>query len=150
VRLRDLHVREPLGAETFVGETISARIDEEIGWVLLGGDRPFSLDESVPRDLPLAVDAIENGGARALVLSGTTRVFCAGANLRLAPKLLGPAFARRWLDGHHEAIARLVELSLPTVVVLGRLLRLGVGPPDGALVFWRGRTSCRHRYPRAP
>lgn len=106
------------GTEVFAGETIAARIDDEIGWILLGGERPFTLDESVPGNLIGAIDAVESSGARALILGGTTRVFCAGANLRLGPQLREAAFARRWLAGHHEAIARLVECPLPTVAAV--------------------------------
>jgi 2-(1,2-epoxy-1,2-dihydrophenyl)acetyl-CoA isomerase len=106
------------GEEAFAGATIAARIDGEVGWILLGGERPFTLDESVPGDLVAAIDAVESSPARALVLAGTSRVFCAGANLRLAPKLTDAAFAREWLAGHHEAIARLAECPLPTVAAV--------------------------------
>jgi 2-(1,2-epoxy-1,2-dihydrophenyl)acetyl-CoA isomerase len=106
------------GQEAFAGSTISARVDGPIGWILLGGERPFTLDESVPGDLVAAIEAVESSAARALVLAGTTRVFCAGANLRLAPKLRDAAFAREWLAGHHEAIARLAECPLPTIAAV--------------------------------
>lgn len=106
------------GTEVFSGETISARVDDEVGWILLGGEQPFTLDESVPGDLVGTIDAVESWRARALILAGTTRVFCAGANLRLASQLREAAFARRWLEGHHEAIARLVECPLPTVAAV--------------------------------
>jgi 2-(1,2-epoxy-1,2-dihydrophenyl)acetyl-CoA isomerase len=106
------------GNEAFAGETIAARIDGEVGWIVLGGERPFTLDESVPGDLVAAIDAVEGSAARSLVLAGTTRVFCAGANLRLGPKLRDAEFARSWLAGHHEALARLVECPLPTVAAV--------------------------------
>jgi 2-(1,2-epoxy-1,2-dihydrophenyl)acetyl-CoA isomerase len=106
------------GQEAFAGATIAARIDGEIGWILLGGERPFTLDESVPGDLVAAIDAVEASAVRGVVLAGTTRVFCAGANLRLGPKLREADFARAWLAGHHEAIARLAECPLPTVAAV--------------------------------
>lgn len=106
------------GDEAFAGTTISARIDGAVGWIILGGERPFTLDESVPGDLVAAIEAVESSSAGALVLGGTTRVFCAGANLRLGPKLVDAAFARDWLAGHHEAIARLAECPLPTVAAV--------------------------------
>ena len=106
------------GTEVFGGQTIAARVDDEVGWIVLGGERPFTLDASVPGDLMAAIDAVESSGACALVLASTTRVFCAGANLRLGPQLREAAFARRWLESHHAAIQRLVECPLPTVAAV--------------------------------
>jgi 2-(1,2-epoxy-1,2-dihydrophenyl)acetyl-CoA isomerase len=106
------------GTELFAGEAISARLDGEVGWIVLGGERPFTLDESVPGDLVAAIDAVEASAARAVVLTGTTKVFCAGANLGLGPKLREADFARWWLASHHEAIARLAEIPLPTVAAV--------------------------------
>ncbi len=38
----------PPGREIFEGDTVSARDDAEIAWIVLGGDRPFTIDEAFP------------------------------------------------------------------------------------------------------
>lgn len=103
------------GREIFAGDTVSAREDAEIAWIVLGGERPFTIDENFPRDFTAATESVESSEARALVITGTTKVFCAGANLRLGPKLREPEFAQNWLRTQHEAVARLAECRLPTV-----------------------------------
>lgn len=103
----------------FEGETIRAHEGEEdVAWVLFGGERPFTIDEAFPAEMGGALEAVANSGARALVVAGTTRVFCAGADLRLCPKLQDPVFGRRWLREQHAAFASLVEFELPTVAAV--------------------------------
>lgn len=106
------------GEEIFAGETVSARRDGELAWIVLGGERPFTIDEAFPGDLVAALDAVEAAGSRGLVLAGTTKVFCAGANLRLGPQLREPEFAKHWLSTQHEAVARLAECRVPTVAAV--------------------------------
>jgi 2-(1,2-epoxy-1,2-dihydrophenyl)acetyl-CoA isomerase len=98
--------------------TVGARIEGEIGWILLGGERAFTLDQAFPAAFEGAIDAVEAAGARAVVLAGTTKVFCAGADLRLAPRLQEPEFAKHWLEIQHGAIRKLVECPLPTVAAV--------------------------------
>jgi 2-(1,2-epoxy-1,2-dihydrophenyl)acetyl-CoA isomerase len=97
---------------------VTARLEDGIGWIELEGERPFTIDESFPGEFTAALDTVEQSGARALVLAGTTAVFCAGANLKLAPRLREPEFGRRWLKAQHEAAARLAECRLPTVAAV--------------------------------
>jgi 2-(1,2-epoxy-1,2-dihydrophenyl)acetyl-CoA isomerase len=97
---------------------VIAKVDDGIGWIELTGERPFTIDEAFPEEFTAAIDAVEQGAARALVLAGSTAVFCAGANLKLGPKLREAAFGRAWLESQHDAIARLVECRLPTVAAV--------------------------------
>jgi 2-(1,2-epoxy-1,2-dihydrophenyl)acetyl-CoA isomerase len=100
------------------GQTVEVRADGEVAWIVLGGERPFTLDEAFPGELLAALEEIESSDARAVVLAGTTAVFCAGANLKLGPKLREPEFSEHWLETQHEAVARLVECPLPTVAAV--------------------------------
>lgn len=106
------------GQEVFSGETIAARRDDPVGWVVFQGDRAFTVDEAFPGDFVQALDVLRGSGVRAIILAGTTSVFCAGANLRLAPKLQRREFGAAWLERQHDAVARLVELPLPTVAAV--------------------------------
>jgi 2-(1,2-epoxy-1,2-dihydrophenyl)acetyl-CoA isomerase len=97
---------------------VTATVDDGIGWIELAGERPFTIDEAFPEEFTAAIDAVEQGAARALVLAGSTAVFCAGANLKLGPKLREAEFGQAWLESQHDAIARLVECRLPTVAAV--------------------------------
>lgn len=107
------------GAEVRVlssGRTVSAaRVDKD-GWIILHGDKVHVLTEAFPGELAQAVAAVSDAGeVRSVVLTGATRVFCAGADIALTPRLQGPAFGRWWLDAHHAALADLAELPKPVV-----------------------------------
>ncbi len=106
------------GQEVFAGETIAARRDDPVGWIVFGGDRAFTVDEAFPGDFVQALDVLSGSRLRAIILAGTTPVFCAGANLRLAPKLQRREFGAAWLERQHDAVARLVEFPLPTVAAV--------------------------------
>lgn len=97
---------------------VETRADGEVAWIVLGGERPFTLDESFPEEMTTALGEVEASDARALVLAGTTKVFCAGANLNLGPRLREPEFARHWLETQHQAVRRLVDCPLPTVAAV--------------------------------
>jgi 2-(1,2-epoxy-1,2-dihydrophenyl)acetyl-CoA isomerase len=98
------------------GTTVSAaRVDGE-GWIVLHGSKVHVLTESFPGELAQAVAAVSDAAeVRCVVLTGTTAVFCAGADIGLAGRLRGPAFGRWWLDAHHAALAQLAELPKPVV-----------------------------------
>src|SRR5581483_1793295 len=100
------------GHEVFSSETIAARRDDPVGWIVFQGDRAFTVDEAFPGDFVQAMDVLRGSGVRAIILAGTTPVFCAGANLRLAPRLQRREFGAAWLERQHAAIARFVELPL--------------------------------------
>lgn len=101
------------------GTSVSAFAVGEIGWLVLHAEKVHVLTESFPGDLEQAVAAVADDAAvRAVVLTGTSRVFCAGADLSLAERLQGPAFGRWWLGAHHDALASLAELPKPLVAAV--------------------------------
>lgn len=105
-------------AEVFCGRSIAAHLESGIGWIVLGGERPFTVDEDFPDDLTQALDILRGREARAIVVLGKTAVFCAGANLKLAEKLQRRAVAQDWLVRQSAAIARLAECPLPTIAAV--------------------------------
>jgi 2-(1,2-epoxy-1,2-dihydrophenyl)acetyl-CoA isomerase len=105
----------PLGA----GGSVSAFAVEETGWIVLHAEKVHVLTESFPGDLEQAVAAVSDDEAvRSVVLVGTSRVFCAGADISLASRLRGPAFGRWWLSAHHAALESLAELPKPVVAAV--------------------------------
>lgn len=103
------------GDDVLAGRTVFARRAGDIGFVVLGGERAHVLTEDFPEQLIHALDALVAARVRAIVLAGTTKVFCAGADIKLADRLQEPEFGARWLTAQHEAVARLAELDVPTV-----------------------------------
>ncbi len=101
------------------GHSVSALASGGIGWIVLHAEKVHVLTESFPGDLEQAVAAVADDDAvRAAVIAGTSRVFCAGADLSLAERLRGPAFGRWWLSAHHDALASLAELHKPLVAAV--------------------------------
>ena len=91
-------------------------------------DRPDvlnALDEAAVAAFHRALDEVEAGGARALLVRGEGRAFSAGRDLRAAEPLTEDARAIL-ADCFHPAIARLANLPLPTVAAV-RGAALGVG-----------------------
>jgi 2-(1,2-epoxy-1,2-dihydrophenyl)acetyl-CoA isomerase len=110
------------GAEAQVlgaGRSVSALATGEIGWLVLHAEKVHVLTETFPGDLEQAVAALADEDAvRAVVMTGTSRVFCAGADISLAPRLRGPAFGRWWLSAHHAALESLLRLPKPVVAAV--------------------------------
>jgi len=101
------------------GRSVSALAAGEIGWIVMHAEKVHVLTESFPGDLEQAVAAVADDEAvRAVVLTGTSRVFCAGADISLAQRLRGPAFGRWWLSAHHDALESLAELPKPVVAAV--------------------------------
>lgn len=101
------------------GSSVSAFAVGEIGWIVLHAEKVHVLSESFPGDLEGAVAAVADDAAvRAAVIVGTSRVFCAGADLALAERLQGPSFGRWWLSAHHDALASLAELPKPLIAAV--------------------------------
>ncbi|HEV7564180.1 MAG TPA: enoyl-CoA hydratase-related protein [Solirubrobacterales bacterium] len=101
------------------GRSVSAFAAGQTGWIVMHAEKVHVLTESFPGDLEQAVAAIRDDGAvRSAVLTGTSRVFCAGADISLAPRLRGPGFGRWWLSAHHDALESLAELPKPLVAAV--------------------------------
>ena len=101
------------------GRSVSALAVGEIGWIVMHAEKVHVLTESFPGDLEQAVAAVcDDAAVRAVVLTGTSRVFCAGADISLAQRLRGPAFGRWWLSAHHDALESLAELPKPVVAAV--------------------------------
>jgi 2-(1,2-epoxy-1,2-dihydrophenyl)acetyl-CoA isomerase len=101
------------------GRTVSALATGPTGWIVLHGGKVHVLTETFPGDLEQAVAAVaDTVDVRSVVLTGTTRVFCAGADISLAERLRGPAFGRWWLAAHHDALASLAELPKPVIAAV--------------------------------
>jgi 2-(1,2-epoxy-1,2-dihydrophenyl)acetyl-CoA isomerase len=60
----------------------------------------------------------EDRGLRAVVLTGTSKVFCAGADLGLAERLRQPAFGRWWLESHNRAMLALAQIPQPAIAAV--------------------------------
>jgi 2-(1,2-epoxy-1,2-dihydrophenyl)acetyl-CoA isomerase len=101
------------------GHSVSAVAAGEIGWIVMHAEKVHVLTESFPGDLEQAVAAVrDDAEVRAVVLAGTSRVFCAGADISLAERLRGPAFGRWWLSAHHDALESLAELPKPVIAAV--------------------------------
>jgi len=101
------------------GRSVSALAVGEVGWIVMHAEKVHVLTESFPADLEQAVAAVRDDDAvRAVILTGTSRVFCAGADISLAPRLSGPAFGRWWLSAHHAALESLAELPKPVIAAV--------------------------------
>lgn len=101
------------------GRSVSSLAAGEIGWLVLHAEKVHVLTESFPGDLEQAVAGLaDDEEVRAVVMTGTSRVFCAGADIGLAPRLRGPAFGRWWLAAHHAALESLLRLPKPVVAAV--------------------------------
>jgi 2-(1,2-epoxy-1,2-dihydrophenyl)acetyl-CoA isomerase len=101
------------------GRSVSAFAAGATGWIVMHAEKVHVLTESFPADLEQAVAAVRDEPAvRSVVLTGSSRVFCAGADISLAPRLRGPAFGHWWLSAHHDALESLAELPKPVVAAV--------------------------------
>lgn len=98
-----------------VGDTVQlAWPDEEVALLTL--DRPDAgnaLSTQLARDLAAAVDEVgRRPAAKALVVTGAGRMFCAGADLKETPKPPG------WLDLLRRTLDDLAALPVPTIAAI--------------------------------
>ena len=102
-------------------ETIVLDLDGPVATLTL--NRPDVLNAISPElveDLGRAITEVEDQpGAKALVIRGAGRAFCAGADL----KFMGRAFddypvLARWLNDVNEVLFRLEELPMPVIAVV--------------------------------
>jgi enoyl-CoA hydratase/carnithine racemase len=114
-------------------ETILYEERDRIAWITL--NRPEALnaiDTRTMTELRAAVDRAETSDAvRVLVLSGTGRAFCAGADLKhVKSLLLGPDVeaVRRYMTTMRELLVRVEQCEKPLIVgVNGIALAAGLG-----------------------
>jgi len=107
-------------------------VDDAVAVLLL--DRAEALNAlslDLVAELGRALDAVAASGARALVLGGAGRAFCAGADLGLVRGALDgdpAAVLAPLVDGLHAVIRRLGRLAVPTVAALeGSAVGAGMG-----------------------
>jgi len=100
-------------------------------WLFL--DRPEAMNSMSPRmvvELDAAIDRIEaDAGLRALVLTGSGRAFCAGADLKAVKGLDEQAgresAAQRFLREANALLRRIELLPLPTIAAVNGLALAG-------------------------
>lgn len=97
-------------------------------WVRLNRERALnSLDPEVLAGLEAAMDEVEADAAvRALVLSGSGRAFCAGADLGVIEGAGAPPGAfESFLESAGRTLTRLEQLPLPTIAAVNGLAVAG-------------------------
>lgn len=108
-----------------VGSDVVARFepDGEIAWIVL--DRPARLNamtDAMRAQIAAALERVDAGPWRALVLRGEGRAFCSGADLVQITgdvDVQDPQAVRRFMnEGWQAVIARLRTLSVPTVAAV--------------------------------
>ena len=108
--------------------TVRLTIDDSVAELVL--DRPDKLNAmsvAMVRELMDSLDAVETGGARALLVRGEGRAFCSGRDLSEADPLHedGEAILRDLLN---PLMARLAGVAVPTIAAVhGACLGTGLG-----------------------
>jgi 2-(1,2-epoxy-1,2-dihydrophenyl)acetyl-CoA isomerase len=102
------------------GPRIAVERRGRIGRIVLGNSvGVHMIDEQFPAQLEHAIDdLVSTDGIRAVILTGSTKVFCAGADLSLVDRLREPEFGTRWLRSQHDALRSLAEFPRPTVAAV--------------------------------
>lgn len=102
------------------GSDLQAERRGAIGWILLGPpDGVHTIGEAFPTRLEGAVEKLsEGGGLRAVVLTGRSKVFCAGADLKPADRLREPEFGRLWLEAQLRTLLSFARIRVPMVAAV--------------------------------
>jgi enoyl-CoA hydratase len=100
---------------------MTIRLDQREEFALITIDRPDALNalnRALLGELVAALEAVDRGGARALLVTGAgTKSFCAGADIR---ELMGrtPAEHKSAMEYGQAVFARLDALHIPSVAVI--------------------------------
>lgn len=140
-----------------VFESVSLEVEDHVARLTL--NRPQSLNalnDSMFRDIPAAIEAASRAEARALLITGSGRAFCSGADLVDRKMSTDPSHRRRELANRQqfERVIRLVsvlnEASMPVVSAInGVVAGGGVGIALGCDIVLMGR-SARIVFPFVP
>lgn len=76
-----------------------------------------ALNWAMLAELEEELDRLRESGARLLILTGTGKSFCAGADLRELENF-GPAEAEQWSRAGHRVLSKLEDFPAPTIAAL--------------------------------
>ncbi len=134
-------------------------------------DRLNALDTAMIEELRESCREIEQSDARAVILFGSGRAFCAGGDVLAWSALTPDAFGRDWIRGGHDAFDSIARLRQPVIAVLdGHVLGGGlelaacadarvaeahvrIGQPEtgiGAIPGWSGTQRAVRRFGSGP
>lgn len=103
--------------QTFDFVTLTA--EDKVAIVALDqSDTVNALSEAMVADLNAALDAVEAGGFRALVLTGTGRGFCSGADMKELPARRVEGAGRVLEQLFHPLFRRLRDSDMPIVTAV--------------------------------
>lgn len=86
--------------------------------VINRADKLNALDAAMVDTLALRCRQIERSDARAVILSGAGKAFCAGGDIAAWSCETPEAFGRHWVRDGHIAFDALARLSVPVIAVL--------------------------------